>query len=62
MTASWMHKEHQCTAAVMAQLLWRSQSRLDEAQSCRHYAQPYTAAMLALQQQYGQPHQLMQRS
>ncbi|KAK0150704.1 Filamentous hemagglutinin [Merluccius polli] len=37
---------------------------LDEArliaQSCRHYAQPYTAAMQALQRQYGQPHQLVQ--
>lgn len=37
---------------------------LDEAkliaQSCRHYAQPYTAAMDALQRQYGQPHQLAQ--
>lgn len=37
---------------------------LDEAklisQSCRHYAQPYTAAMEALQRQYGQPHQLAQ--
>ena len=30
------------------------------AQSCRHYAQPYTAAMQALQRQYGQPHQLAQ--
>lgn len=37
---------------------------LDEArmiaQSCRHYPQPYTAAMQALQRQYGQPHQLAQ--
>ena len=37
---------------------------LDEAQliaqSCRHYAQPYTAVMQALQRQYGQPHQLAQ--
>lgn len=37
---------------------------LDEAkliaQSCRHYVQPYTAAMQALQRQYGQPHQLAQ--
>ncbi|XP_049330100.1 uncharacterized protein LOC111189521 [Astyanax mexicanus] len=37
---------------------------LDEArmiaQSCRHYAQPYTTAMQALQRQYGQPHQLAQ--
>ncbi|XP_034536205.1 uncharacterized protein LOC117810467 [Notolabrus celidotus] len=37
---------------------------LDEAklitQACRHYAQPYTAAMQALQRQYGQPHQLAQ--
>ena len=35
---------------------------LDEAkliaQSCRYYAQPYTAAMEAIQRQYGQPHQL----
>ncbi|KAK7881024.1 hypothetical protein WMY93_030613 [Mugilogobius chulae] len=30
------------------------------AQSCRHYAQPYTAAIEALQRQYGQPHQLAQ--
>ncbi|TWW67283.1 hypothetical protein D4764_02G0003240 [Takifugu flavidus] len=30
------------------------------AQSCRHHAQPYSAAMQALQQQYGQPHQLAQ--
>lgn len=28
------------------------------AQSCRHYVQPYTTAMQALQRQYGQPHQL----
>lgn len=38
---------------------------LDEAkliaQACRHYQQPYTAAMQALQIQYGQPHQLAQR-
>nr|XP_061828893.1 uncharacterized protein LOC133614723 [Nerophis lumbriciformis] len=37
---------------------------LDEAkliaQSHRHYVQPYTAAMQALQRQYGQPHQLAQ--
>lgn len=30
------------------------------AQSCRHYGQPYTAAMQTLQWQYGQPHQLAQ--
>ena len=30
------------------------------AQACRHYAEPYTAAMEALQRQYGQPHQLAQ--
>ena len=30
------------------------------AQACRHYTQPYTEAMLALQYQYGQPHQLAQ--
>lgn len=29
-------------------------------QSCRHYSQPYTTAMQALQQRYGQPHQLVQ--
>ena len=38
--------------------------KLDEAQliarACRHYTQPYTQAMLALQRQYGQPHQLAQ--
>ncbi|KAK7912857.1 hypothetical protein WMY93_013068 [Mugilogobius chulae] len=30
------------------------------AQSCRHHPEPYTAAMQALQLQYGQPHQLAQ--
>jgi hypothetical protein len=37
---------------------------LDEArliaQTCRHYQQPYTAAMQVLQMQYRQPHQLAQ--
>ncbi|KAF0040561.1 hypothetical protein F2P81_006459 [Scophthalmus maximus] len=50
--------EHYKYRVLMEQLV------LDEArliaQSCRHYAQPYTAAMQALQRQYGQPHQLAQ--
>ncbi len=29
-------------------------------QSCRHHPYPYSAAMQALQLQYGQPHQLAQ--
>ncbi len=30
------------------------------AQACRHHHAPYTTAMIALQRQYGQPHQLAQ--
>lgn len=50
--------EHYKYRVLMEQLV------LDEAkliaQSCRHYAQPYAAAIQALQHQYEQPHQLAQ--
>lgn len=50
--------EHYKYRVLMEQLI------LDEArliaQAYRHYPQPYTMAMQALQRQYGQPHQLAQ--
>ncbi|XP_041839808.1 uncharacterized protein LOC121638843 [Melanotaenia boesemani] len=50
--------EHYKYRVLMEQLV------LEEArlitQACRHHAHPYTAAMQALQRQYGQPHQLAQ--
>lgn len=50
--------EHYKYRVLMEQLV------LDEAkliaQACRHHPAPYTAAMAALQRQYGQPHQLAQ--
>lgn len=50
--------EHYKYRVLMEQLVLE-EARLI-AQSCRHHAQPYTAAMQALQREYGQPHQLAQ--
>ncbi|XP_028461679.1 uncharacterized protein LOC114573602 [Perca flavescens] len=50
--------EHYKYRVLMEQLVLE-EARLI-AHACRHHAQPYTAAMQALQQEFGQPHQLAQ--
>ncbi|XP_026112361.1 uncharacterized protein LOC113091129 [Carassius auratus] len=50
--------EHYKYRVLMEQLVLE-EARLI-AQACRHHPAPYMAAMIALQRQYGQPHQLAQ--